>query len=144
MAYTFSMYDQAREHLLEGGTDWQNVNMRASFHTTDTFVAGESTWSDVSGTEISDTGYLPVDISAVTIVVDSVTKVLTLSCDQIDWGAARTWTNAKHMVLRDLNNDRLFFFVNLDTPTNPTNGTVVFNPDVTYGLARLGLNNGYS
>lgn len=145
MAYTVSMYDTARQFLFTGGTNWGESMLRASLHTSaGTFSAAHDTWSDVSANEVSETGYLPVDLTNVSATVDTVTRLVTVTCDDIDFGSDRTWTTVEHMIIRDFTNDRLLLHFNLDTPADPVSGTYKWVVDTTYGIARYAENGGYS
>ena len=150
MAIAINMYDTAQQFMLTGGTDMVLGTIRVSLHTSSgTFSAAHDTWSDVSANEIGETGYLPIDINndpgeGVTMSVDPITRVMTLDCADIAWGPDLTWTTARYMIIRDYVNDRLLWHINLDGTQSPVSGTLTYNIDATYGLLRLGVNNGYS
>tara|TARA_R100000808_G_scaffold24692_2_gene57633 strand:+ start:4315 stop:4767 length:453 start_codon:yes stop_codon:yes gene_type:complete len=150
MAIALNIYDSAQRFLLTGGTDFSLGTIRCSLHTSSgSFSAAHDTWSDVSGNEISESKYLPVDLSldpteGITLSVDPVSRILSMDAPDIDFGTDLTWTTARYMIIRDYVNDRLLLHVDLDGTQSPVSGSWKYIIDATYGLLRLGVNNGYS
>jgi len=102
-------------------------------------VEAHETWSDVSGSEASGSGYTA---GGATIANGSVSWVSSdteavYDADDYTWTSLNVGTNLSHFVMHDTtpSDDWLIGYWETETPTNGGNYGVEFNADGIIGLA---------
>lgn len=96
-AGNFTLYDNAKLLLLNGGLDMSSATLAATLLGSGyTPSAAHDTWSDVSSNEITDSGYSEQAVSGQTVTLASGT--VTVDSADISFGSSVTLT-AKYLVL---------------------------------------------